>query len=60
MPSSKKRGGAKSHRSRVAKRNVKIKNQESAMQKLFNESMRLQIEEMRKRQESESGKTSNV
>ena len=59
MPSSKKRGGAKSHRSRIAKRNVKIKQQESAMQKLFNESMRLQIEEMKRRQESLSGETTN-
>jgi len=59
MPSSKKRGGAKSHRSRIAKRNVKIKQQESVMQKLFNESMRLQIEEMKRRQESLTGETSN-
>lgn len=59
MPSSKKRGGAKSHRSRIAKRNVKIKQQESVMQKLFNESMRLQIEEMKRRQEGLSGETTN-
>lgn len=59
MPSSKKRGGAKSHRSRIAKRNVKIKQQESVMQKLFNESMRLQIEEMKRRQEGLSGETIN-
>lgn len=60
MPSSKKRGGAKSHRSRVKQRNSKIKAETSAMQKLFNESIKMQIEEMKRKQEAESGETKNV
>ena len=60
MPKSKKRGGAKSHNSRVKKRNTKIKAETSAMQKLFNESIKIQIEEMKKKQEAESGQTENV
>lgn len=57
MPKSRKRGGEKAHRKRVQKNNVRVKAQQSAMQKLFNESMRLQIEEMKKKHEAESGKT---
>ena len=60
MSKSKKRGGAKAHRSRVTKRNEMVKTQRSAMEKLFNESMKLQIEELKKKYEAESGKTENV
>ena len=60
MGNSKKRGGAKAHRARVNKRNVQVKQQETAMQKLFNEQMKIQIEELKKKYESESGKTENV
>ena len=37
MGKSKVRGGAKTHRKRVANRNQNIKTQQSAIQKLFNE-----------------------
>jgi hypothetical protein len=60
MAKSRKRGGEKAHRKRIQKRNLAIKSQQNAMQKLFNESMKLQIEELRKKYESESGKTENV
>ena len=59
MGTSKKRGGAKAHRARVSKRNVQMKQQESAMQKLFNEQMKIQIEELKKKYEAESGTTQN-
>ena len=59
MSTSKKRGGAKAHRKRVQNRNVKAKAEQSAMQKLFNESIRLQIEEMKKQAEA-SGATENA
>jgi hypothetical protein len=48
MGTSKKRGGAKAHRKRVAARNQEITAQRSAMQKLMNESMKMQIEELKK------------
>lgn len=60
MSKSKKRGGAKAHRARVAKRNEMVKTQRSVMEKLFNESMKIQIEEMKRKFEAESGKTENV
>jgi hypothetical protein len=59
MGTSKKRGGAKAHRKRVAARNQEISAQRSAMQKLMNESMKKQIEEMRKKYDAESGQTEN-
>jgi hypothetical protein len=59
MGTSKKRGGAKAHRKRVAARNQEISAQRSAMQKLMNESMKKQIEEMRKKYDAESGNTEN-
>lgn len=59
MGTSKKRGGVKAHRKRVESRNINIKAQQTAMQKLFNESMRQQIEELKKRQLTESGDTTN-
>lgn len=49
---------AKEHRKKVAARNQKIKGQQNAMQKLFNESMRQQLEELKKQREAEmSGET---
>lgn len=59
MGTSKKRGGAKAHRKRVAARNQEITAQRSAMQKLMNESMKMQIEELKKKYEAETGKTEN-
>jgi len=59
MGTSKKRGGAKEHNKRVQARNQKIQMQKNTMQKLFEESMKAQIEELKKRQESESGSTTN-
>ena len=44
---------AKEHRKKVAARNQKIKSQQSAMQKLFNESMKTQLEELQKQYETE-------
>ena len=49
---------AKEHRKKVAARNQRLKSQQNAMQKLFNESMRQQIEELKKQREVEmSGET---
>ena len=50
----------KEHRKKVQARNQKLKSAENAMQKLFNESMRRQLEELRKQREVEmSGDTQN-
>ena len=57
MAKSKKRGGEKAHRKKVATRNQMVKAQESAMQKLMNESIKQQIEELKKKYEAESGDT---
>ena len=49
---------AKEHRKKVAARNQKLKGQQNAMQKLFNESMKQQLEELKKQREVEmSGDT---
>ena len=49
---------AKEHRKKVAARNQKLKGQQNAMQKLFNESMKQQLEELKKQREGEtSGET---
>ena len=53
MGKSKVRGGAKAHRKKVEARNQKLKSQQSAMQKLFNDSMKSQLEELHKKYESE-------
>ena len=48
----------KEHRKKVAARNQKLKGQQNAMQKLFNESMKQQLEELKKQREVEmSGDT---
>lgn len=58
MGKTKKRGGAKEHRKRVAKRNNEIKVMKTAYQKLFDEAMKTQIEELKK--QYDSGNTENV
>lgn len=57
MPKSKKRGGEKAHRKRVQKRNEKLKAVQNAYQKLFDETMRKQLEELQKKYQAESGNT---
>lgn len=48
----------KEHRKKVEARNQRLKGQQNAMQKLFNESMRIQLEELKKQREVEmSGET---
>jgi hypothetical protein len=59
MGKSKVRGGAKAHRKRVANRNQNIKTQQSAIQKLFNETMKLQMEEFQKKSQEDSSTTDN-
>ena len=49
----------KEHRKKVAARNQKIKAEQSAMQKFMNESMKRQIEDLRKNYEAEPGTTQN-
>ena len=60
MGKSKVRGGAKAHRKRVENRNQSIKTQQSAIQKLFHETMKLQMEEFKKKQEENSSTPSNT
>ncbi len=60
MGKSKVRGGAKAHRKRVENRNQNIKTQQSAIQKLFNETMKLQMEEFKKKQEEQQNGTSET
>ena len=61
MAKSKVRGGAKAHRKKVVSRNQSIDGQRNAMQKLFEESMKKQIEEMKKKDaEAKSGETENI
>jgi len=59
MPQSRKRSGAKAHRKRIEKVNQRRKAEQSAMQKLFNESIKKQVEDLKKKQESESASTEN-
>ena len=55
MGKSKLRGGAKAHRKRVNNRNQSLKQQQSAIQKMFNESIKDQIEQMKENsQDNES------
>jgi Fe2+ or Zn2+ uptake regulation protein len=60
MAKAKKRGGEKAHRERLKKRNLKLTSEQNAIQKLFNESMKMQIEALKNKQESETGTTTNV
>ena len=60
MAKSKKRGGEKAHRKRLQTRNNALKAEQSAMQKLFNESMKAQIEALKQKDSLEtSGLTAN-
>ena len=59
MPASRKRGGAKAHRKRVNKVNNQRQLQQSAMQKLFNEALKKQVEDLKNRKEAETGATEN-
>jgi hypothetical protein len=43
----------KEHRKKVMARNQKLKGMENAIQKLFNESMKKQLEELKKQKESQ-------
>jgi hypothetical protein len=48
----------KEHRKKVAARNQRLKSQESTMQRLFNESMKQQLEKLKELKEAEmSGET---
>ena len=49
----------KEHRKKVAARNLKLKAEQNAFQKLFNESMKAQIEELKKKAAAASGLTVN-
>lgn len=60
MAKSKVRDGVKAHRKRVEVRNQKLKSAQSKMQKLFNEAMQKEIEELKKKMEEDSGTTENV
>ena len=60
MAKSKVRGGAKAHRKKVETRNQKVKAQQSAMQKLFNESMKAQLEDLQKKYEAEKNGTAET
>jgi hypothetical protein len=61
MAKSKVRGGAKAHRKKVEARNQRISGERNMMQKLFEESMRKQIEELKKKEEeAQSGNTENT
>jgi hypothetical protein len=58
MGKSRVRGGAKNHRKKVNARNERIKSEQNIMQKLFNESMKQQLEELKRKSEIEmSGDT---
>ena len=48
---------AKEHRKKVQARNARIKSEKNMVQKLFNESMKQQIEEHKRKQEEMSGQT---
>ena len=57
MAKSRKNGGEKAHRKKIQKRNKLIKSQRNAMQKLFDESMRKQLEALQQQTEEVSGIT---
>lgn len=59
MPASRKRGGAKAHRKRVNKVNNQRQLQQTAMQKLFNEALKKQVEDLKNKKEAETGATEN-
>ena len=60
MPKSKLRGGAKAHRKRVQKRNNNIKNQQSRIQKLWEQEMMKRIEELNTSGETENNEINEI
>ena len=51
----------KEHRKKVEARNQRLKSQESAMQRLFNDAMKQQLEKLKEQKESElSGYTETI
>ena len=61
MAKSRVRGGAKAHRKRVEVRNQHMKGQQNAMQRVFTESMKEQMEELQRNYAIEkSGNTETI
>jgi molybdenum-dependent DNA-binding transcriptional regulator ModE len=60
MAKSKVRGGAKAHRAKIAARNQKLKSAQSAMEKLFNEAMKKEIEALKAKKEEEENPSENT
>lgn len=60
MGNSKLRGGKKAHKKRVATRNQRIKTEQTAMQKMFNESIKQQLEELKKQRDLETSGTTET
>ena len=54
MPTSKKRGGKKSHNQRVAKRNTNIANTKRAYEKLYNNAIQEHLEKLNQKQNGTS------
>jgi hypothetical protein len=51
----------KEHRKKIAARNQRLKSQESAMQRLFNNAMKEQLEKLKEQKEGEmSGETQTI
>jgi len=59
MPTSKKRGGAKTHRKRVQKRNIELGIQKQKFQKAFTEMYETKLKELQEKFESLSASTEN-
>jgi|LauGreDrversion4_2_1035121.scaffolds.fasta_scaffold952035_3 hypothetical protein len=59
MPVSKKRGGAKTHRLRVKKRNINLTNAKTNFQKQYTKLMEEKLEEMKSKFSAET-ETNNV
>jgi hypothetical protein len=51
MAKSRVRGGKKAHNKKIEQRNRIVQSKQNEIQRLFNESMKAQIEEMRKKNE---------
>jgi molybdenum-dependent DNA-binding transcriptional regulator ModE len=60
MAKSKVRGGAKAHRAKIAARNQKLKSAQSAMEKLFNEAMKKEIEALKAKRDEEETTLENT
>jgi hypothetical protein len=54
MPTSKKRGGKKSHNKRVAKRNTNIANAKRTYEKLYNNALQEHLEKLKQKQNGTS------